>query len=90
MLLDKAEEIAGNLEGLIADADDMRLELDALAATTFPNSGGITPITPTIKRALDLTSRTRDQHTPAMLASHRERWMRLFTSLLADADAPDA
>jgi hypothetical protein len=82
VLLEQAEERAEALERLMATADDIRAELDALAQCSFPNAGGVCQVTPPILRALNMVSKPRDELTPLDLQPFKERWQEQHARLL--------
>jgi hypothetical protein len=84
VLIEQAEERAEALERLMATADDIRAELDALAQCSFPNAGGICQVSPLILRALNLVSKPRDQLTALELQPLKERWQEQHEKLLQE------
>jgi hypothetical protein len=87
MVQEHAEAKAAKREALLAEADELGAELEALFVCSFPSAGGLPPITPSIMQALNRQSRPRTEHAPLLLEPHKQQWMKLHAKLLEDSES---
>jgi hypothetical protein len=84
IIIMEAEKVAAELFEVQQHADSLRDDLNALSYCTFPGSGGPIDFTPTLRRALDLQSKPREENF-RLIEPLKEHWLRRFEFLLENA-----